>query len=118
MSELQVRFAVAMIAIICYYIAYRVGAYRMFCKRLQMFSIVLVPHSWHKAWLRNITWVITIFFTLLFAVFSSITIQGISGHRSSLLSYLIYVICFSMRYLASRFKGVGQALVLIAQAAK
>lgn len=115
MSELQVRFAVAILAIICYYIAYRVGAYRMFCNKLQLFSIVLVPHLWHNVWLRNISWVITIFFSLLFAVFSSIAIQGISGQRSYLLSYLIYAICFSIRYLASRFKGVGQALGLIAQ---
>lgn len=62
MSELQVRFAVAILAIICYYIAYRVGAYRMFCNKLQLFSIVLVPHLWHNVWLRNISWVITIFF--------------------------------------------------------
>ena len=115
MSELQVRFAVAILAIICYYIAYRIGAFRMFCNRLKMFSIVLVPHSWHKVWLRNISWVITIFFSLLFAVFSSIAIQGISEQRSHLLSYLIYAICFSISYLASRFKGVGQALGLIAQ---
>jgi len=102
----EAKLVLLVVALISFFISYRIGAYRMFCLKLN--SVVLLPHIWFKPWYRQMTWILTMIFSFIFAG----SVALIFFTNLNVLSVLIFLLCLFVRYLASRFRGVGRALVL------